>query len=171
MPGPAAAVKAAVATDLHAPRSTFAGEAPSLCESICGPAAPVPAVKLEPGWRTARGFLGEYAAGSEYRPARGGSPAAIMLHRSLLADRGLLRAALVHELLHHWEHLLDGAGRRPAGYAPAVEALVLRLLPDLVRQRRWRERHSTLYVAKALAGCDQLRVPLEALLFPAPRRG
>jgi hypothetical protein len=52
-----------------------------------------------------------------------------------------------------------------------VEALVLRLLPDPVRQRRWRERHSTLYVAKALAVCDQVRVPLEALLFPAPRGG
>lgn len=159
-----------MATDLHPPRNTLAEEAASLCESVCGLGAPVPAVEVEHGWRTARGLLGEHGAGGGYRPALGARPAAVVLHRSLLADAGLLRATLAHELARHWEHLLDGAGRRPAGYSPEVEALVLRLLPDPVRQRRWRERHSTLYVAKALAVSGELCVPLEALLFPATRR-
>ena len=77
-----------------------------------------------------------------------------------------MRVALVHELIHHWEHLERAEGGCPNGYPVDVEALARRLLPDALRQRRWRERHTPRYIAKARTVCARLEIPLETLLYP-----
>ena len=149
------------------PRGTLYGQVAALCAELCGEAAPVPLPLPQSGWTAARGLLGEYAAGTEYRRAERGREAAIVVHQSLVADPGLLRLALAHELLHHWEHVVaDDPGRAaPERYPAEVEALVRRLLPDALRQRRWLERHSPRYVAQARTVCARLGLPLEAMLF------
>jgi hypothetical protein len=90
-----------------------------------------------------------------------------------VADPELLRVALAHELLHHWEHVVahDAVGTPPQRYPADVEALVRRLLPDALRQRRWIERHSPRYVIQARTVCAQLGIPLEPMLFRRSARG
>jgi len=163
-----------VATDSPSdvqPRGTLYGEVAALCALICGEAAPVPVPQPRSAWTAARGLLGEYSAGTEYRRPERERDAAIVIHQTVLAERELLPVALAHELLHHWEHLLGNRAEAcPEGYPLEVEALVSRLLPDALMQRRWRERHSPRYVAKARSVCAHLGVSLEVLLFRASRR-
>jgi hypothetical protein len=155
------------------PRGTLYEQVAALCVELCGEAAPPPVPLPQSGWSSARGLLGEYAGGAEYRRAERGREAAIVVHQSIIADPELLRLALAHELLHHWEHVVasDTVGAPPEGYPPEVGALVRRLLPDALRQRRWLERHSPRYVAQARTVCARLGIPLEAVLFRRSARG
>lgn len=130
----------------------------------------MPVLDTRSAWTAARGLLGEFAAGTEYRPAERGREATIVIQRAILADPVLARVALAHELVHHWEHLLGGAGGGPSGHPPEVEALVLRVITDRLRERRWRERHSPRFTAKTLAVSGRLHLPLAALLFRMPPR-
>lgn len=150
------------------PRRGLAEEAAVLCAVICGPGASVPVLETRSAWTAARGLLGEYTVGTEYRPAERGRPATIVVPRAVLGEPELARVALAHELVHHWEHRLEGPGDGPSGYPPEIEALVLRFIPDRLRARRWRERHTPRFAANALAVSDRLHVPLAALLFRLP---
>lgn len=154
------------------PAGTLYGKVAELCTLICGEGTPVPDLQPRSAWTAARGLLGEYSAGTEYRRAERGRDASIVIHQTVLAEPALLTVALAHELLHHWEHLLYNQTELcRGGHPPDVEALRTRLLPDALRQRRWCERHSPRYIAKARSACAHLGVSLETLLFPSSQTG
>src|SRR4030095_10804952 len=133
-----------------------------LCPLICGLVPPVPVVQVKPSW-LARGLFGGHHAAADYEPEERDQPARISVFPSILHDRALVRVAITHELIHHWEHLESDVDE--LFYPAEADKIIAEKYSDPARERTWRSGHSRRFIAKAANIADELKLSLRDILF------
>jgi len=134
-----------------------------LCPLISGSHAPLPVLQLKPSW-LASGVMGGDHAGADYEPSHGDRPATIGIFPRVLKDEAKVRSVLIHELIHHWEHL-GSVGRESLAYLGECDALISSRYSEESKQRRWRSGHSQVFIAKAAEVARRLNICVDDFLF------
>jgi hypothetical protein len=134
-----------------------------LCQLVCGADASIPRVRLKPTW-LARGLMGERSSAADYEPEDDDLPATIDVFPSLVHDERVLRTALAHELVHHWEHM-DATHETNPTYPQEADELVSQRFKNAQRENAWRSGHSRRFIAKAAEASRKLDLPLSDMLF------
>lgn len=133
-----------------------------LCPLICGLVPPVPVVQVKPSW-LACGLFGGHHAAADYEPGERDHPATISIFPSIIHDYALVRVAIAHELIHHWEHSESDVNE--LSYPLEADKIIAEKYLDPARERIWRSGHSQRFIAKAAETANELKVPLSDILF------
>jgi hypothetical protein len=155
-------------------QSFLDSEVPHLCERICGPNAPVPAVQVmfpplkKVGRREdAYGEEIHFKEGSGsfiYRPGLDGSTAKICISVLMAGHRLKLAQFLAYALIHHWE-ALGARGEEAYEYPEQVDSIIKGSCTK-ISEAEFKDSHSPKFVAKAVRVARDLEVPLGEFLFP-----
>jgi len=110
--------------------------------------------------------MGERASstGAEYEPADIDRPAYICLFPVVLLDEREARNALVHEMIHHWEHTTKKENCN-LSYPRHIDETIQGRFSDTTRERRWRAGHSDKFISKAYKVAKFLHISIRDLLF------
>jgi len=108
--------------------------------------------------------VGGAYVGAVYRPPRPEELARIEFSPIVLLDKEDLRAALAHEMVHHWEwnHPHSESG---LVFSPDIREFSGRRFPEPERHLEWRLAHSSKFLAKASEVAQALQRPIQEFLF------
>lgn len=112
-----------------------------------------------------RGIRGGERIVAHYVPASRGHQARISLYPHALLSEQNARAALAHELIHHWEATIveDGSS---ISYPPVVNQIIAKRFPDQKTEQKWRKSHSIQFIAKVSKVSRALGLSFMELIFP-----
>jgi len=103
-------------------------------------------------------------SGARYLPPNGSRPARIKIFPLLLLKKRDVRAALGHELVHHWEFLIPGSDRTYL-YPNGVDLSIAQRFGDQGIRQRWLSTHSPRFLMKSCEVAEFLDLPVSDFLF------
>jgi hypothetical protein len=113
--------------------------------------------------RYSRNWEGGFS-GARYIPPSGTKPARIQIFPLLLLKKRDVRAAVGHELIHHWEYETPPADRTYL-YPASLDEIISARLSDAVSRQRWLNTHGPRFLMKSCEIAEFLDLPVRDFLF------
>ena len=113
--------------------------------------------------RYSRNWEGGFS-GARYLPPNGTRPASIQIFPLLLLKKRDVRAAVGHELIHHWEQGTPVADRTYL-YPHIIDEVIFQRIADRARREHWLETHGPRFLMKSCEVAEFLDLPVRDFLF------
>jgi hypothetical protein len=113
--------------------------------------------------RYSRNWEGGFS-GARYLPPDGARPASIQIFPILLLKKRDVRAAVGHELIHHWEYETPRADRTYL-YPQLLDEIISQRLSDRTSRERWLSTHGPRFLMKSCEIAEFLDLPVRDFLF------
>jgi hypothetical protein len=103
-------------------------------------------------------------SGARYFPTTDNKPARILIFPLLLLKKRDVRAAVGHELIHHWEYENPLADRAYL-YPKPLDEIIFQRLSDGASRERWLATHGPRFLMKSCEVAEFLDLPVRDFLF------